>query len=233
VAEVTAEVFGLDFHAIRILPNPIDLSMWTAGDPTEIEDGLILFSGSVHWVKGAAELAEAFVIVQREFPKSRLVYMGRDRPHPDRPGSSYSEYISQHVPKTVRSAVGFVGHQPPDMVRQWLRRAAVVALPSFAEGHSNAITEAQATGRAIVFGNRGSAPEVIEDGVSGLLCEPSDPEDIARKICLVLGDSELRGSLGEEARHAAKARFSIDVLYPKNLEFYEDVLAGIRRSSSS
>ena len=51
VAEITAEIFDLDLDGIRILPNPIELSKWEPADPTEIEDGLILFTGSVHWLK--------------------------------------------------------------------------------------------------------------------------------------------------------------------------------------
>lgn len=224
VAEISAKIFGLNLDDIRILPNPIELSMWEPGNPAEVDEKLILFTGSVHWVKGAKELAEAFIIVRRQFPNARLVYMGRDRPIPDRPGTSYVAHIAEMLPESVRPAVEFIGHQSRGMVHQWLRRAAVVALPSFAEGHSNAITEAQATGKAIVLGARGSASEVLEDGISGLLCEPSDPGDIAKQICSVLGDRKLRDSLGREARRIAETRYSIDVLYPKNLDFYESVV---------
>lgn len=224
VAKITAEIFGLDLDSIRILPNPIDLSRWQPGHPSEVEDRLILFPGTVHWVKGADKLAEAFVMVQDEFPDSRLVFLGRDKSVPDRPGTSYSGHIAESLPESVRAAVEFTGHQPAATVQEWLRKAAVVALPSLAEGHSNAITEAQASGKAIVLSDRGSATEVIEDGVSGLLCDPLSPQDIAEKICRVLRDPPFRESLGQEARRTAEDRFSIDVLYPENLDFYENTV---------
>ena len=224
VAEITAEVFGLDLESIRILPNPIDLSQWQPGDPAEVDQRLILFLGSIHWVKGADKLAQAFVMVQEEFPDSRLVFLGRDKSIPDRPGTSYSRYIAERLPQSARAAVEFTGHQSATTVRSWLRRASVVALPSLAEGHSNAITEAQATAKAIVLSRRGSAAEVIEDGVSGLLCDPLSPQDIAEKICRVLREPGFRDSLGLEARRTAEDRFSIDVLYPENLDFYESTV---------
>ena len=224
VAEITAEIFGLDLESIRILPNPIDLSQWQPGDPTEVDQRLILFLGSIHWVKGADKLAQAFVMVQEEFPDSRLVFLGRDKSIPDRPGTSYSRYIAERLPQSARAAVEFTGHQSATTVRSWLRRASVVALPSLAEGHSNAITEAQATAKAIVLSKRGSAAEVIEDGVSGLLCDPLSPQDIAEKICRVLREPGFRDSLGLEARRTAEDRFSIDVLYPENLDFYESTV---------
>lgn len=224
VADVTAEIFRLNREAIEVLPNPIDLSLWPVRDPSEVEPGLILFPGTVHWVKGARELAEAFIEVHRKSPSARLVFMGRDRPLRDQPGTSTVGSIRASLPQSVRGAVEFPGHQTAAEVRLWLERAAVVALPSYAEGHSNAITEAQAMGKAIVFGDRGAAREVISDGFSGLLCEPSDPEDIATKLIRILNDDGFRDSLGREARKTAEGRFSIDVLYPKNLDFYQRML---------
>jgi glycosyltransferase involved in cell wall biosynthesis len=76
----------------------------------------------------------------------------------------------------------------------------VFVLPSILEGQPAALIEAMACGLPIVSTSVGGIPELIQDGVNGLLCNPGDPEDLARKISIMLNDDELRLKLGCEAR---------------------------------
>ena len=81
--------------------------------------------------------------------------------------------------------------------------------------------EGMACAKAVVASRTGPGPEVIEDGVSGLLCNPHDPADIAEKVVQVLCDRDLAEKLGKAARERAEAVFSADVLVRKNEAFYE------------
>src|SRR5262249_61597706 len=79
----------------------------------------------------------------------------------------------------------------------------VAVLCSHAEGMSNALLEYMAAGRAIVATDVGAAPELIEDGVHGLLIPPGDAARLADAIARLLGDRDLAQRLGAAARRAA------------------------------
>lgn len=85
-----------------------------------------------------------------------------------------------------RLRVHFSGQIPRREVLSWLRMAQVCCFPSHAETFSTAAVEAMVVGRPTIFSQIGPGPEVIEHGVSGLLCDPFDPNDIAQKIQAIL-----------------------------------------------
>jgi len=225
VADTTARLFGLDHRIIRVLYNPIDLAEYPPPDVRKICKGMVVFVGTVYWVKGVFELMEAFRLVKQTHPGCSLYLLGRDQQLPDRPGTSTMEELKRRLPASLADSVHFMGHQPRATVLDYLAKAEVFVLPSYSEGHSNAVTEAQAMGKAIVFGANDAAAEVIEHGVSGLLANPRYPADIALQVCRVLDDTPLRDAMGLAARRLAETKFSIDVLLSANLYFYETTLA--------
>jgi glycosyltransferase involved in cell wall biosynthesis len=84
--------------------------------------------------------------------------------------------------------------------RRLLAEADIFLVLSYREGLPNALLETMAAGRAIVATRVGAIPDVIEDGVNGLLCEPGNLEQIHRAIQSLIVDSGLRARLGTSAR---------------------------------
>jgi glycosyltransferase involved in cell wall biosynthesis len=80
----------------------------------------------------------------------------------------------------------------------------IFLLSSILEGQPLVIVEAMAYGCPIVSTNVGGIPELITDGVNGLLCPPEDPQCLAEKIRLLAGDFVLRKQLGYAARNYYK-----------------------------
>lgn len=78
----------------------------------------------------------------------------------------------------------------------------IFVLPSVLEGQPLGLVEAMAYGRPIVATSVGGIPELIEDGVNGLLCRPADVEALADRICRLAGDPALRSRLGKAARQS-------------------------------
>jgi glycosyltransferase involved in cell wall biosynthesis len=85
--------------------------------------------------------------------------------------------------------------------------------------------EAMALGRAVLTSRTGPGPEVIQHGVSGLLCDPHDPGSIAAQAVRLLSDADFRQRLGQQARRDAEARFSITTLVQENVAWYADCVA--------
>jgi glycosyltransferase involved in cell wall biosynthesis len=98
-----------------------------------------------------------------------------------------------------------------------LAEAWVALLPSHTESFGLAIAEAQAAGVPVVSYRAGAVPEVVEDGVTGLLCPLGDTEALAQALGRLLGDPVLRASMGEAARDRAR-RFTWEATATRMLE---------------
>jgi glycosyltransferase involved in cell wall biosynthesis len=100
----------------------------------------------------------------------------------------------------------------------------VAVLCSHAEGMSNALLEYMAASRAIVATTVGAAPELIEDGVHGLLVPPGDAAWLADAIARLLGDRDLAQRLGAAARRRALEHYSRAAMVRRFENFYEGLL---------
>jgi glycosyltransferase involved in cell wall biosynthesis len=98
----------------------------------------------------------------------------------------------------------------------------VLVLPSYAhEGIPQIILQAQAMARPVVATAIGGIPEVVEDGVTGLLVAPKDGDALAEKIRAVLDDPALASRLGQTARAHIEKSYSLDAMGHRLLDLYE------------
>jgi glycosyltransferase involved in cell wall biosynthesis len=88
-------------------------------------------------------------------------------------------------------------------VARALDEAWVLLLPSRSEGMGRVLVESFCRGRGVIGARAGSIPDLVEDGVAGVLVEPDDPDALAEALVRVLGDRTLAERLGEGARASA------------------------------
>jgi len=106
----------------------------------------------------------------------------------------------------------------------------VVVVPSvWPEPLSRVLMEAMRFGRAVVATRVGGSPELVEDGVTGLLVAPRDPAALARAVAARLRDPERRARLGAAAARRTETEFDEERLVGVLLDAYDDALA--RRAS--
>jgi glycosyltransferase involved in cell wall biosynthesis len=89
--------------------------------------------------------------------------------------------------------------------------------------------EAMSVGRPTIYSQSGPGPEVIEDGISGLLCNPHEPGDIAEKIMLLLEQPELASRLGASARKRVLEQFDKRRWIVRNAEFLSGCIADYKQ----
>jgi glycosyltransferase involved in cell wall biosynthesis len=89
------------------------------------------------------------------------------------------------------------------------RAADVFVQPSHVEGMSNALLEAMACGLPVVATTVGAAPQMIEDGVDGLLVPPGDSDALGKALERLLEDADLRQAMGRRAGESVRSRYSI------------------------
>lgn len=97
-------------------------------------------------------------------------------------------------------------------------------LPSLAEGISNTILEAMAAGLPVVATRVGGNPELVQEGETGRLVPPSDPERMAEAIWTYFNDPQQRASHGQAARKKVEGRFSLEAMVNRYLSVYDTVL---------
>jgi glycosyltransferase involved in cell wall biosynthesis len=105
-------------------------------------------------------------------------------------------------------AVRFTGYLDQENVAAILRESDALVLPSFAEGVPVVLMEAMASGKPVVATQVGGVSELVEDGVSGFVVPPGDPESLAGAI-ITLADPKIRTRMGAAGRAKVTTEFDI------------------------
>jgi glycosyltransferase involved in cell wall biosynthesis len=104
------------------------------------------------------------------------------------------------------------------------RESDIIVIPSRSEGLPNVLLEAMALGKPVIATNAGGIPEVIRNGVNGVLVPIADPESMARAMSMLLTSGEQRAILGRNAAATAPA-FSPSTRAQRILALYDEVTA--------
>jgi glycosyltransferase involved in cell wall biosynthesis len=223
----TLSLCSLEQHNGSVISNAVDAEVFSPSRTDETEPGLIVFVNSLNPKKGIEQLLDAMNLVCQSHPEAHLAVIGQDA-HTKPGGRNYLNALLERVRPEFRGRVTFLGWLDREVgVLHHLRRASVCCYPSHMESFGIAPIEAMAVGRPTIFSKTGPGPEVIEDGVSGLLCNPLDSGDIAQKIRLILDDAELAARLGAEGRRRVLALFNKRDWIRRNVEFYESCVASM------
>lgn len=164
--------------------------------------------------KGLSTLINAFAQVSSGRPGLRLAIVGSG------PELAALETLARE--RGIADACLF--SPSTNDVASWLRVIDVFVLPSLSEAFSNSIMEAMACGGCTIASRVGGSPELIEDGVNGLLFEAGSAADLAGKLRAVLEDGEFRKQLAERAASAVAQRFSIETSTRRMAEIYGEIL---------
>jgi sugar transferase (PEP-CTERM/EpsH1 system associated) len=107
-----------------------------------------------------------------------------------------------------------------------MRGLDLFVLPSLAEGISNTILEAMASGLPVIATRVGGNPELVEEGETGMLVSPSDPVGLAEAIRTYLADAAKITRHGQASRKRVEAKFSMEAMVNGYLAVYDAVLYG-------
>lgn len=204
----------LPADAYQVIYNSVDSAFFSPGNLTDVEPGLIVFINRIVPQKGATELVQAMNHAAKSHPQARLAMVGRVE-------NDYREYLTGLLEPQFRERVQFIGHLPREAAMlNTLHRAQVCVYPSHSEALGIAPLEAMACAKPTIFTRYGAGPEVIEDGISGLLCDPFNPDDLAHKIQAILDNPKLADALGRNARQRILQHFDQGQIIAQNLAFY-------------
>jgi glycosyltransferase involved in cell wall biosynthesis len=230
-ARRSEEIYKLPVGSVHLIYNPIEVDFQFATSCKS--KNRVIFTGTLVRRKGIISLIRAWPEVLVKFPFAELHIYGKDTVTSD--GTLMSDYLYGILPHDARRSIRFHGHVSREELSNALSSARVAIFPSYSETFGNGPVEAMAVGCPTIYTKRSCGPEIIEDGVDGLLVDPEEIENISASIVRILQDDFLTSRLGSAAREKVKAKFSLGRIIPQNEEFYahciEQFWQGDQRSS--
>ncbi|MBM3499484.1 MAG: glycosyltransferase, partial [Armatimonadetes bacterium] len=138
-------------------------------------------------------------------------------------GHDFEVRVAGPDPERLNEWTTCVGWYPQERLADLYGQADFVVVPSVCEEAFGIVAaEGSAAGRPVIASRIGGLQSTVEDGVTGLLFEPGNAEDLAAKLGTLLADADLRRRLGEAGRARASRRYAWDQVIR---QAYEPVLA--------
>jgi glycosyltransferase involved in cell wall biosynthesis len=233
VAADAREVLG-DGARVVTVRNGVDLSRFSPAGartnldamagmpqalPQTVRVGLV--ATMARW-KGHATFLEAIARIPTDVPLRGYI-VGDAVYHTEGSQHSVDELRQLARSLDVADRVGFTGfvHTPEAAFRAL---HVVVHASTSPEPFGLVIAEAMACGRAVIVSNAGGAAEIVTAGVDALVHRPGDAADLSRQIVTLVGDADLRGSLGRAARTTAERSFNRERLAAELIPIYREAL---------
>jgi glycosyltransferase involved in cell wall biosynthesis len=166
--------------------------------------------------KGVHVLIQAFAGCLAHGPSGSLVIVGD--------GPARPELEQQVRALGISDKVHFLGCVPHPALSAIIRSFDIFAFPSFGEGFGMVLLEAMAWGKPVVASDVMAIPEIVLDGVTGLLAPPNDPEKLASALLQLIADAKLRLDLGNAGRRRVETAFTVERMVRQTVEVYEEVL---------
>jgi len=217
---------GADPAKVVTVPNGVELARIDAAAPAEDVAGgegpWIGTVGHLNPIKGHRTLVDALPVIRARHPRAQLLLAGE---------GMLRESLEQRARDLgLSDAVHFLGVRRD--VPSVLKRLDLFVQPSHSEGMSNALIEAMAAGRPVVATRVGGNPEVVRDGVDGLLVPPADPEAMGRACADLLADRSRLEAFGREGRRRVEALFTVERMAAGMTEVYMGLVGDARQAQA-
>ena len=184
------------------------------------EDGnLILFFGRIYKYKGLEYLIKAEPMITKEVPDAKIIIAGK--------GENFKKYEEMMVNRD-----NFIVHNyriPYKEGAELFQRCSVVTLPYIDASQSGVIPTAYGFKKPVVVTNVGAIPEIVDDGVTGFIVPPKNPEALAEAIVKLLKNEKLRREMGENAYKKLKTDLSWDTIAEKTIEVYRRAIEDAKK----
>jgi len=214
---------GIRSDQVRVIYNGVDVERFRSATPLRFrsrfgwpEDTVVIgFAGQFAVNKGVWDFVRAAESILKMEPRSRFLFLGNK----DEQNVCVRELSAYLQTRGLADHIVFTGWI--DRMEQAYAALDVMVVPSrHEEPAANINIEAMASGIPVVATRTGGTPELIADGVTGILVEPASPARIAESVLRLVRDSQLRSRMGVAGRERVMAMFDVS----KNARIIEKIL---------
>jgi glycosyltransferase involved in cell wall biosynthesis len=167
--------------------------------PIENKQTFLMIARLLH-TKGIFEYCEAAKIVKEKYPNAIFNLLGPEGPIKAEDLKSYTE----------SGIINYLGATTD--VRPFIKDCGIYVLPSYREGFSVSIMEAQAVGRAVITGDTNGTRDAVDDGYNGFLVPIKNSKALAEKMIYFLENPDKIEEMGANARKYAEEMFDQEVI---------------------
>ncbi len=214
---------------IKVIHNPISCSSWLSpaihpyAEISTKDKKTILFAGTICATKGCEDLAEACKLLHEQNPSLDFIvkFVGKT--------GSFSKKLQQKYSNQCWFQI--IGKVKREELMKMYGEADVVCFPSWWENMPMVCLEAMLCGSVVIGSNSGGMSEIIENGKSGFLLSPKQPQDWADKILEVFNmDSKDRKLITQAAQQRIKTTFDTKVIIPQMLQYYNNIIINFKQN---
>ena len=205
---------------IEVVPNPANIKdFYLTGVKHKSKN--ILYCGSLEQRKGVDILAHSIAKVLENLndDEIKFVFVGKDTNRNEK-NISMIQYIKQIVPKEYHKHLVFMGQLANSELNLVYNNARLGVIPSRFDNLPYVAMEQMLAQMPIIASANTGVREMITDGTSGLLYNPTDPDELAQKIIYLYNNGDLAKKMGETARAEAINKYSPDVIAKHMEEIY-------------
>ena len=222
LAALVADKFKFDGE-ISIVYNPIDTDKFAPKKEYHQPDSKtvkVLFVGRLEDRKGAHILAHTIPKIIGAGKQVQFTLLGRDCYGVDGV-SSMKDYISDILSREGGlDNVRFLDPVPYHLLVEQYLAADIMVVPSLYDNSPYTCLEAMSCGLPVVGTSAGGMPEYIDNGISGIIVPPGDPDALSKAIIELVDDAEKRKNIGSAARSKALSVFKREVIAKEITKLY-------------
>lgn len=228
VLDSMVAAYGAPAVPMEAIPNPIALK--DPLDPGVLDDQArrsFLFVGRFDKLKGGDVLLQGFARLIAGGADARLTIVGSDHgvplaEDPDKP-VPLEAWLARLTPE-VQGRITWLGKRSKAEIDQLRRRHLAALVTSRYETFGYTVLESMAAGAATIAPRTGGIPEIIDDGSTGLLMPPEDPDALAAACLHLLMDPDTAAAIGARARSVVAERFQPATVACRWERFLADVI---------
>lgn len=198
--------------------NPIEFLPPLSNIPTTPR---ILFIGKLNTLKGVFVLAKIILGIFEAFPEATLVLVGQDTIEQ---GSSVKTQFLQLIPSFLHDRVQIMGRLSRKEVINELFKATLLVLPSLIEAFPMVILEAMMCCKPVIASRRGGIPEIVQDGITGLLADPDNPNEFLAAVIMLLSNPHEAYKMGLNGHQYVLKHYTDRLVYSKIETFYQNLM---------
>ena len=228
-AVAKARLSNIETDKLKIIYNGIEISKfnfqvdkkrWIQKFNLRDDDFLIGMVGRISEDKGQEYLIQATSKIVTNFPRAKILIVGDCFRPEDKEYEAYLYKLTKNL--DLEEHVLFTGYI--DNVLEVMSIFDISVTPSLNEPFGRVVVEAMGLGIPVIATNTGGIPEIIEDGISGILVPPKDPDSLSQALLDLISDEEKRKQIGEMGYKRFREHFTMSRTIEEIQQLYQEVL---------